>query len=535
MAQYDDRSIQTAIDTIISEALGGGSPGMQAVAWVLANRMRLDPQATLQQIVTAPSQFSGYFAPGRDTLAARQDQALRASVQGMLMQAINQTVTDPTQGSTQFHATGSPAPGWAPSFQRVGDIGGNTFYRSGQPQTPGAPQPADRIANRLAPPAASPMSINWNGNDVNVQDRIKQVLNQAQQALDYSLSIRSGFRDPEHNAAVGGRPLSQHLSGNAVDISLAGLNDVQRSQLVNALIDAGALRLGAYSGNTGLHVDMASGYEPQADYGGRAYAMYDTSQNNMGSAPAWFLNGLNGNVDMPVTALDAISSAVPSAPAPFSPALAYNTLSTDTSGGTPPVTPPGGYQAAPDMFFNPLATTDLESLSRALAGTSEASMAPDLQSPNLAASWADMLSPTMMGPEATFTVPTLTDEQKYAGLMATDGQVIGPDGTIITPGVPQVTSPASVAGAPIPAPPPQRPAPQSIWERLAFGQPTASGFQRQFGALSPEALAQPITYINGARQPRGTVFGSGFDQALAQAMTRDTGRHYVHGVGWVWD
>jgi hypothetical protein len=35
----------------------------------------------------------------------------------------------------------------------------------------------------------------------------------------FGVKINSGYRSPEHNAAVGGAPHSDHLSGNAVDFT----------------------------------------------------------------------------------------------------------------------------------------------------------------------------------------------------------------------------------------------------------------------------------------------------------------------------
>lgn len=38
------------------------------------------------------------------------------------------------------------------------------------------------------------------------------------------LIINSGYRDPEHNKAIGGKPNSYHLKGKAFDISFKGLD-----------------------------------------------------------------------------------------------------------------------------------------------------------------------------------------------------------------------------------------------------------------------------------------------------------------------
>ena len=75
-------------------------------------------------------------------------------------------------------------------------------------------------------------------------------LEQARRLLGQPLVILSAYRDPIHNAEVGGAPLSQHKLGKAFDIRLAGLD---KWQLLKVCQRAGFTGFGFYS--TFLHVD----------------------------------------------------------------------------------------------------------------------------------------------------------------------------------------------------------------------------------------------------------------------------------------
>lgn len=119
--------------------------------------------------------------------------------------------------------------------------------------------------------------INWRDMQNGLQPAIVDALTRAQATLGFPLTLSSGARP-------NGRPTSQHFHGNAVDISLAGLPDDQRTAIVKALAAAGFNRLGAYSGNTGLHADMKDQRQPN----GQPWLMFDRTAANMHMAPAWF-------------------------------------------------------------------------------------------------------------------------------------------------------------------------------------------------------------------------------------------------------
>ncbi len=71
--------------------------------------------------------------------------------------------------------------------------------------------------------------------------------------------FRDGFRSPTQNKHAQGAKRSQHLSGNALDISLRGLSDAEKKQILDVAIAAGAKGIGIYNlsqGGTTLHVDL---------------------------------------------------------------------------------------------------------------------------------------------------------------------------------------------------------------------------------------------------------------------------------------
>jgi zinc D-Ala-D-Ala carboxypeptidase len=57
-----------------------------------------------------------------------------------------------------------------------------------------------------------------------MQDLIIHVLNPLRVWYKKPITINSGFRTVEHNAAIGGAPNSQHLRGEACDIDTVGDN-----------------------------------------------------------------------------------------------------------------------------------------------------------------------------------------------------------------------------------------------------------------------------------------------------------------------
>ena len=66
--------------------------------------------------------------------------------------------------------------------------------------------------------------------------------------------ITSAFRDPSRNARVGGAKGSQHIHGNALDVSTNGWTDDQRSNFLKTAVENGAKGVGIYP-NRSFHFD----------------------------------------------------------------------------------------------------------------------------------------------------------------------------------------------------------------------------------------------------------------------------------------
>src|SRR5690606_3610129 len=70
-----------------------------------------------------------------------------------------------------------------------------------------------------------------------------------------TVTVNSGYRDPRHNASVGGARRSQHVLGNAVDINVRGLTDEQKASILDTALEAGAKGIGLYSSGNTIHLD----------------------------------------------------------------------------------------------------------------------------------------------------------------------------------------------------------------------------------------------------------------------------------------
>jgi uncharacterized protein YcbK (DUF882 family) len=78
-----------------------------------------------------------------------------------------------------------------------------------------------------------------------------QMLDMARHLSKVPFTITSGYRTPEHNKKVKGKPDSAHLRGFAADIACT--DSRSRAKMIKALLDVGFNRIGI--GRTFIHVD----------------------------------------------------------------------------------------------------------------------------------------------------------------------------------------------------------------------------------------------------------------------------------------
>lgn len=116
--------------------------------------------------------------------------------------------------------------------------------------------------------------------EVNVEARMVRTLDSVRSEFGYPITITSGYRDPAHNAMVGGATNSQHMHGIAVDIDLGNMDSDTRYILMMLLIRHGFTSFGSYS----RHPDML-----HADMRERAA----TWHHGAGRHPEWFLRALS--------------------------------------------------------------------------------------------------------------------------------------------------------------------------------------------------------------------------------------------------
>lgn len=84
--------------------------------------------------------------------------------------------------------------------------------------------------------------------------------------INSPLNINSAYRSPEHNRRIGGVPNSQHLLGNAADITSRDFTPTQLYSIIEGLIEQGKILeggLGLYNGF--VHYDIR-GHKARWDY-----------------------------------------------------------------------------------------------------------------------------------------------------------------------------------------------------------------------------------------------------------------------------
>jgi phage gp45-like len=108
-------------------------------------------------------------------------------------------------------------------------------------------------------PNTSGSLIQWaSGVDRRVNPKLLQLTEEVARRFGRPLTIVSGYRSPSRNANAGGAKRSQHMLGNAIDISGSGLTNQDRLNLTAIASSVGIKGIGVYSGGS-LHFDVRDG------------------------------------------------------------------------------------------------------------------------------------------------------------------------------------------------------------------------------------------------------------------------------------
>jgi uncharacterized protein YcbK (DUF882 family) len=115
-------------------------------------------------------------------------------------------------------------------------------------------------------------------------EKISQVVAGAGQEMGRDIGVTSGHRPLAYNRAIGSSDGSKHVTGEAMDISMAGMDDKTRQRLIQELTQRGAGRFITYDSMPDtLHVDTGKRdgqFEPRF--------MHNKSAHNMGRSPQWY-------------------------------------------------------------------------------------------------------------------------------------------------------------------------------------------------------------------------------------------------------
>ncbi|WP_210160858.1 D-Ala-D-Ala carboxypeptidase family metallohydrolase [Agrobacterium tumefaciens] len=226
---------------------------------------------------------------GRMLLNRRGLQAYRAGriSKGTFALALSQefaSLPDPTTGRSFYHGDGLNA----------SRVPRSAVYRAlgfaAQPASYSPNPAAHGLARLVRPDPTFPLGTGGNLNFVHkgqetISPTLRTTLTAASQQLGRDLTISSGYRSGNHpverRKRSGG---GEHTRGNAADISMAGMDDSQRADLVRALMAQGVTRFITYTGSPDmLHVDL----KRQRSSNGLPYFMHDKSARNLRRAPAW--------------------------------------------------------------------------------------------------------------------------------------------------------------------------------------------------------------------------------------------------------
>ncbi len=103
-------------------------------------------------------------------------------------------------------------------------------------------------------PSFSPAEIACRGTGaIKINTEAMDKLQSLRNRLGKPLIVRSGYRSPSHNRAVGGAPASKHMLGTAFDIAMSNHDPVAFAEAARAV---GFLGFGTYPRSGFMHIDL---------------------------------------------------------------------------------------------------------------------------------------------------------------------------------------------------------------------------------------------------------------------------------------
>ncbi|PZO62751.1 MAG: peptidase M15 [Paracoccus denitrificans] len=103
-------------------------------------------------------------------------------------------------------------------------------------------------------PSFSPAEIACRGTGaIKINTEAMDKLQSLRNRLGKPLIVRSGYRSPSHNRAVGGAPASKHMQGTAFDIAMSNHDPVSFAEAARAV---GFLGFGTYPRSGFMHIDL---------------------------------------------------------------------------------------------------------------------------------------------------------------------------------------------------------------------------------------------------------------------------------------
>ena len=180
------------------------------------------------------------------------------------------------------------------------------------------------------------------------------------------LRVTSRDRDPTHNKKVGGAKGSQHLHGNALDISVRGLDPAKQEEITRYAQSVGAKGFGYYPGSSSMHFDTRPS--------GSAFWGPNYSKTSLGKTPDWFQRFASAPGDFPTGGTTQVAQASPDAATGTPPGIVA------AQGEAPAAPAPAGADALSAALASVQAATQ-ERAQRAQAVAQAQAPAPPLQQP----------------------------------------------------------------------------------------------------------------------------------------------------------